>query len=154
MHRFSQTSKIWNNNMLLAERNTSRVQCMRHLALHLFWTIEYEKLYIPVLDISVRLPNNKTIVCSVKLELSRLFWDAWHIVVIICLVSCVGTLDSSSGLYILLCFLSREATGCGIYAEYNCCGRMSPFLAYFSYFEEIKGGLWDHHAVCCPPSQL
>jgi hypothetical protein len=25
------------------------------------------------------------------------------------------------------------------------------FLAYFPYFEEIKVGLWDHHAVCVSP---
>jgi hypothetical protein len=30
---------------------------------------------------------------------------------------------------------------------------LDPFLAYFSYFEKIKGGLWDHHAVslCLSP---
>jgi hypothetical protein len=64
-------------------------------------------------------------------------------VVTICFVLCMGTLDSSSGLYILLCFQSREVTGCGICAEYNCSGRMSLFLAYFPYFEEIRGGCFD-----------
>jgi hypothetical protein len=31
------------------------------------------------------------------------------------------------------------------------------FLAYFPYFEKIKVGLWDHHAICVsvnPPYQL
>jgi hypothetical protein len=80
------------------------------------------EMCLPAQHVSIRLLNKKTIVCkpvptlcvrlkecnlscSVKLELSKLFWDAWHIVVTIrvCLVLCVGTLDSFSGLYILLC---------------------------------------------------